>query len=621
VQDADLGIAKIVNDPNPDEGDTVVFTLTLTNNGPDGTTNVVVTDSLPAGVTYVTHAASQGTGQWSVGSLANGASVTLTIDATVDSGTAGQIIINTASVTGADQADSVAANDSDSATLTVQSADLQVSKTVDNPVPNEGDTVTYTITLTNDGPDGGTNIVITDLLPSGVTYSSDTPSQGTYDSGSGAWSVGSMANGASATLDISATVDAGTAAQTITNTASVTAADQGDPTSANNSDSADIKVQGADLAVTKIVNDSFPNEGDTITYTVTLTNSGPDPATNVVITDSLPSGVTYSSDTPSQGTYVSGTGLWNVGTLNNGASATLTISVSVDAGTATQNITNTASVTAVDQADTVTANNSDSAGLTVQGADLEVTKIVSNSAPDEGDTITYTVTLANNGPDPATNVVITDLLPAGVTYSSDTPSQGTYVSGTGLWSVGTLNNGASATLTISASVDVGTATQTIVNTAELTGVDQADLDSTPNNNQPAEDDQDSASLTVRGADLAVTKIVDDSAPNEGDTITYTVTLTNNGPDTATNAVITDLLPGGVTYSSDTPSQGTYVSGTGLWTVGSLVNGASATLTITATVDAGTAGQTITNTASVTGVDQADSESGNNSDSAAWRSRR
>jgi len=116
-------------------------------------------------------------------------------------------------------------------------------------------------------------------------------------------------------------------------------------------------------------------------------------------------------------------------------------------------------------------------------------------------------------------------------------------------------------------------------------------------------------------DLAVNKTVNDSTPYEGDTITYTVTVINNGPNTATGVEIADQLPSGVTYSSSMPDQGVYDSGTGVWSVGSLANSANAALTITATVDSGAGGGTITNTASVTNVDQADSDDSNDSDSA------
>ena len=127
------------------------------------------------------------------------------------------------------------------------------------------------------------------------------PSQGTYNSGSGVWTVGDLANGASATLTLTATVDAGTAGSTITNTAAVTGLDQVDPDPGNNSGSADILVGISDLAVSKAVDNAAPNEADTVTYTVTLTNNGSSDATGVAITDLLPAGVTYVSDTPQPG--------------------------------------------------------------------------------------------------------------------------------------------------------------------------------------------------------------------------------------------------------------------------------------------------------------------------------
>src|SRR2546428_7026966 len=83
--------------------------------------------------------------------------------------------------------------------------------------------------------------------------------------------------------------------------------------------------------------------------------------------------------------------------------------------------------------------------------------------------------------------------------------------------------------------------------------------------------------------LAVTKVVNDATPNERETLTYTVTLTNNGPDAASNAAVTDLLPAGLKYASSIPSQGTYTSGTWLWTVCTLANTTTATLLLNAPV--------------------------------------
>src|SRR5438552_12895360 len=115
--------------------------------------------------------------------------------------------------------------------------------------------------------------------------------------------------------------------------------------------------------------------------------------------------------------------------------------------TATNGITflNQSCVSASGQADPIATNNRDSVAITVQSADLRVTKVVNNATPNEGNAITYTVSLKNNGPNSATNVALADLLPAGLTYTSSAPSQGTYASGTGLWTVGTLANGATVT--------------------------------------------------------------------------------------------------------------------------------------------------------------------------------
>jgi uncharacterized repeat protein (TIGR01451 family) len=180
-----------------------------------------------------------------VGGVANGATATLTLTATVDAGTGGTTITNTATLTAVDQADSTSTNDSDSVDINVISSivDLSVIKTVDDGTPHEGDTINYTIEVTNSGPGNATGVEVTDQLPSGVTYVSDTPSQGSYASGTGLWTVGGVANAASVTLVLTATVDAGTRGSTITNTAAITTVDQGDPNSSNNVNQVEIEVR------------------------------------------------------------------------------------------------------------------------------------------------------------------------------------------------------------------------------------------------------------------------------------------------------------------------------------------------------------------------------------------
>ncbi|WP_190811532.1 proprotein convertase P-domain-containing protein [Flagellimonas sp. S3867] len=111
------------------------------------------------------------------------------------------------------------------------------------------------------------------------------------------------------------------------------------------------------------------------------------------------------------------------------------------------------------------------------------------------------------------------------------------------------------------------------------------------------------STAATPTDLAVTKIVDNATPKEGNDVVYTLSVANNGPINATNVSLTDILPAGVTYVSD---DGAYNSGTGVWTIGNLNNGSTATLNITANVNGGTSGTTITNTITVFSADQTDS---------------
>src|SRR5262249_43275908 len=159
-------------------------------------------------------------------------------------------------------------------------------------------------------------------LPPGLNLIGGTPSQGSYDPVSGVWTVGTVAPGAPQTLQLVARVVSPAAR---TNTATISHSDQFDPDTGNNQASATQTPQRADLALAKSVSDATPNVGDTITFTVTLTDRGPDPATNVTVQDLLPAGLVFVSATPSQGSYDSTTGAWAVGTVTTATPQTLII--------------------------------------------------------------------------------------------------------------------------------------------------------------------------------------------------------------------------------------------------------------------------------------------------------
>jgi uncharacterized repeat protein (TIGR01451 family) len=462
---SDLVITKVVSNAAANVGDTVTFTVTLTNNGPSTATNVTVADALPAGLTLVSATPSQGGyagGIWTVGMVVPSAAPTLTISALVVSPNAAT---NTATITHSDQPDPDLTNNQASATETPQQADLALTKTVSNATPNVGDTITFTVSLTDHGPNAATNVTVADALPAGLSLVSASPSQGTYTGG--VWTVGTVSPSATLTLTLTAVVVGPNAA---TNTATISHSDQFDPNPGNNSASATEAPPQADLALTKTVNNATPNLGDTVTFTVALTNDGPSTATDVQVSDLLPAGLTFVSAMPSQGSYNSTTGVWFVGTVAAGAVPTLQVQALVGSLAAE---TNTASVSHADQFDPNPGNNSAAATVTPAQADVSLTKTASTSIIFVGEPVTFSFVIHNQGPDAATDVRVSDPFPAGLQYLSNAaPSQGSYDPTTGIWFVGTMPSGTSATLEVTALVVLP---GPIVNTA-MVGADQFDPD-------------------------------------------------------------------------------------------------------------------------------------------------
>lgn len=365
----------------------------------------------------------------------------------------------------------------------------------------------------------------------------------------------------------------------------------------------------ADLSLKKTVDNTKPLPFSQVVFTVKVTNSGPNPATGVEVTDLLPSGLSYESD-DGQGAYNQASGIWTIGDIDSDSDTILHITATVTSGGF---ITNVAEITRSDVPDNdSTPNNNDffeddqdTITLSVQQTDLSLVKSVDNPSPEFGDLVNFKVVVFNNGPVDATGVSVMDLLPSGLSYVSDN-SLGSYDPSTGLWNAGKVMLNFSRTLKIAAIVK---APGTITNTAEIIAADQVDPDSTPDNSDPIEDDQSSVTLSEQQADISIAKAVNDTSPGVGDKVTFTLTVSNSGPNTAVNIAAIDLLPAELTYISDN-SQGSYDPVTGSWFVGSLFSGHTDSLKIIAEINQG---GTITNTATVTS-DTVDPEPSSNESS-------
>ena len=330
-------------------------------------------------------------------------------------------------------------------------ADTSLNMTVSNSTPTVGSNVTYTVSANNNGPSDAHSVVVTDLLPNGLTFVSATPSQGSYTSGTGAWAVGTIADNGTVTLALVATVNS---SQAIVNQASVTAQTESDPNRSNNS--ALISINGAGLADVQLqetVDDDTPGNGQNVTFTVSAHNDGPTTATNVVVTDNLPSGLTFVSATPSQGTYTSGTGTWNVGTIASGATPTLTVVATVTTSSPVFRIVQKTQT----EPDYASDNDTDSVSLNDNTvADLAMSLVASQEPVPQGTTFTYTIVVSNHGPATATSVVVTDSLPAGLTFVSATATQGSCTGTTNVsCNLGSLADGNSANIALVVTKTVG----------------------------------------------------------------------------------------------------------------------------------------------------------------------
>ncbi|MCG3209555.1 MAG: hypothetical protein FOGNACKC_03182 [Anaerolineae bacterium] len=459
------------------------------------------------------------------------------------------------------------------------SADLAVDKTVSSAAAFTGDTITYTVTAVNNGPSLATAVGVTDSLPAGVSLLNYATSQGAYSPTTGVWAVDTLSPQTPVWLTVTGRVNLGAGGAPITNTAVITGAEP-DPAPGNNSAAAVINpVAGVDLMLSKTVTNLTPFTSQRITFTIAITNTGPEPATNVTVTDDFPAQLTVAGVTASRGSFSPTSGVWQVGQMAAGDIARLTIAADIPAGLVGVALTNSAHVTA-SQVERQPLNNSASVTvIPVGSADVRLQKSVNLTAPYSTNVITFTLVAANAGPEPAVDVRVQDVLPAGLTFVNFSAPRGIYSSASGVWQIGVIAPSDAVTATLAARVAAGLAGQTITNRASITATG---TDLIAGNNQAA------ASLwPVAQADLSLAAA---ASVNTGQ-IVYRLTAANLGPDNATGVTVTNiLLPTGLALANFSTDRGAFSAGNGMWSVGALAAGATATLTLTTIVPSGQAGQ-------------------------------
>jgi uncharacterized repeat protein (TIGR01451 family) len=581
-------------------GTDISFQLTIGNAGPDAAENVTMSDTLPGDLTFVSldqtsgpmlscvtpAVGAGGTITCTTASLAVGATATFTLTANIPPGTpSGTAYTNTVTVNATNDPNDE--NDSATATVTVSSVDVSIDKS--GPATAlQGEDISYTLTVTNSGPDAATDVQLIDTLPAGTTFVSLTRDSGPAASCTfppAACTIPILGNGQTGVFTLVVHVDQ---TGTLTNSVTVTTESfESDPS--NNSDSVETTVSAdADLAVTKS-GPATAVAGTNVTYALTLTNNGPSDAANVALSDPIPAGTTFVSITQTSGPTFScnNTALCTIASLDGGDTATFNLVVAVSPGS-TGSVVNTATASSTTP-DSIPANNSDTETTPLTtSADLAVTKDGPLSAV-AGSNITYTIGVNNIGPSTAVSVTLTDIVPAGTTFVSFNQLTGPAFTcdNTVNCTIATLAPATPATFELTVSVPAN-ATAPVANTAT---VGSATTDPVPTNNT------DTVTTTIGAtADLVVTKSGPSSA-NAGTDITYTLGIANNGPSDATNVALSDPIPAGTTFVSLNQLTGPTFAcdNTVNCTIATLVAGASATFSLTLHVNPNATGP-ISNTA-------------------------
>ncbi|WP_158798239.1 gliding motility-associated C-terminal domain-containing protein [Pedobacter sp. L105] len=586
-------------------GSNISYTLIGINNGPSSSSATVITDNVPSQVSNVSWTASitSGTGTITAGgsgtgnaisvtsNLSPGAKISVIVNGVVAAGYSGSLV-NTATLTPSEP--NVPAKPASVTTAVTRVPVLSIQKSGPASL-NAGEQITYTLIAKNTSTADALNAIISDVLPAGILNPSWTSTT------TGTATVSAGASGNNSTVSVTGNIPGGTG-----NSIVITVVGTVDPASSSNLvNTASLQpsepgaVAQTSNPVTTTVNrkpsvtlaKSGPANvaaGQHITYQIDAINNGPSNASNLTITDAIPSGlvnVSWTATSSGTSTIISGgTGTGNslslAANLNAGNANKISITVSADvpADQAPNTITNVATGTPTEPGINPVNSNTVTTNITTQSS-LSVVKS-GPSAMNAGEQGTYVLTVTNNGPSNALGALIADEIPADFTAVSWT----TAVTGTA--AVTATGSGTGNAVSVTANIPAGAANKvTITITGTLSAASTAaSLQNVASATIPGGGSSNSNTMTTQVKKEADLKLVK-SGPQSlaaGQHITYTLNLSNAGPSNVTGAILIDNIPAGILNPS--------------WTVA--VQGAA-----TASVSSGTGNVSLTANLTATAADQ------------------
>ncbi|MCX5200195.1 GEVED domain-containing protein [Streptomyces sp. NBC_00237] len=650
-----LRAKKTVTPKDPQVGEEVVYVITVENTGDSPAADLKIDDVLPAGVRLdkadATEGSVTGTGPvvWDIPALDARTTATLTLTGTVTDAAKGRKLKNIAKVTEGPNPtvdpESIC-KDANGQPIPGQICDdgdgtepkdpeLTLTKTQSPAQPQVGNTLVYTVRIANAaGADAARRVEVTDLLPAGVEVVDVDPSVGTVDRASApklTWAVGTLAAGADATAKITVKVkqDASTTDKLINKAWTTDGAKAAVPADNQCDGEADKACSGESSqppakpqwTLSKTASPTDPQVGEVVTYTLKAANTGTVDAKDLEVRDDVPTGLTLLTVDAPAGTTAPKADpvVWRIPTLAAGETKELKLFAEVTDGAKGRKLRNSAEVTegpdplvpdentCKDDPTPGKVCDTDGDGTDVGEPRLTLTKTQTPAQPQVGNTLTYTVRIANAaGADPAKRVRITDLLPDDVDLVRTAASAGA-VDETGKpaldWNVGELAAGTDATLTITVKVkQTASTTEKLINKAWTTTGARPEV---PTANQcPGEATKacsgDKADPPAK-PEWTVTKTASPTDPQVGETVVYTLTAKNTGTVVAKDLEIQDELPRGLTLvgTPDASEGSATAADPVVWRIPVLNANTTATLKITAKVTAAALGTKLRNAAEVT----------------------
>ena len=434
------------------------------------------------------------------------------------------------------------------ANLTAKKSNLEIHKTVDKESVKIGDTLTYTISVKNNG-DKVAKAIIYDNVPEGTVLLNKDNNED-ENTKKLTWRV-TVEPGETENVEFTVRVKAEKG--TIKNSAIV-----------NGKTTEETETGIINITGKKEVNTSEAKVGDTLTYTIKLTNNENADGT-VTVTDEIPAGTTLvEKSITNNGVESNGTITWTDVEVKAGDTVEVSFKVTINSDTKTS-VTNKA----------VIDGNKPTEEVETRIANITGAKSVDKSTAKVGDTLTYTITLTNSG-NADGKVTVTDEVPTGTRIKDENTTGYNKETNTMTWSNVEVKAGKSVELTLEVVVKDDT-TDTVKNVAKI---DNKEIPEKPE---------------TKVANITGTKTVDKTEAKVGDTLTYTITLTNNGNADGT-VTVTDEIPTGTRIKDENTTGYNKETNTMTWSNVEVKAGKSVELTLEVVVEGGVS--EITNTAKI-----------------------